>query len=108
MILKLPFLNLHLSIINVIVAYTIYDQRDDLNFEKVSVPFLDVDVPLFPSYIVCVFLCILFVLREYFLMLVTSKTETNFSLLSKVIYIMTLVKHFLYSTTDTHSFYVLL
>ena len=45
-----PFLDLDLSITNGIVSTTIYDKRDDSNFEIVNVPFLDWDVPLSPSY----------------------------------------------------------
>ena len=48
----------------------------------------------------------LFVLLENFLMLMTSTTETYFSLLSnknKVIDIMKFEKHFLNSTIDTQS-----
>ena len=44
------FLDLNLSITNGIVFSKIYDKRDDFNFEIVSFPFLDRDVPRFPSY----------------------------------------------------------
>ena len=44
-----PFLDLNLSITNDIVS-SIYDQRDDFNFEIVNFPFLDGDVPRSPSY----------------------------------------------------------
>ena len=39
------FLDLHLSISNDIVSTTIYDKRDDFDFESVNLPFLDGDVP---------------------------------------------------------------
>ena len=37
---------------NGIVSSTIYDKRDDFNFEIVNFPFLDGDVPCSPSYVV--------------------------------------------------------
>ena len=45
-----PFLDLNLSITNDIVSSKIYDKRDNFNFEMVSFPFLDGDVPRSPSY----------------------------------------------------------
>ena len=45
-----PFLNLNLSITNGVVSSTIYDKRNDFNFESVNVPLLDGDVPCSPSY----------------------------------------------------------
>ena len=45
-----PLLDLNLSITDGIVSSKIYDQRDDFNFEKVNVPFLDGDVLRSPSY----------------------------------------------------------
>ena len=39
------FLDLHLSISNDIVSTTIYDKREDFDFEIVNFPFLDGDVP---------------------------------------------------------------
>ena len=66
-----PFLDLDLSITNGIISSKIYDKRDDFNIEIVNFPFLDGDVPRSPSYGV-------FVLRECFLMLMTSSTETCF------------------------------
>ena len=45
-----PFFNLNLSITNGIVSSKIYDKRDDFNFEIVSFPFFDGDVPRSPSY----------------------------------------------------------
>ena len=45
-----PFLDLTLSITNGIVSSKIYDKHDDFNFEIVNFPFLDGDVPRFPSY----------------------------------------------------------
>ena len=71
-----PFLDLNLSITNGIVSSKIYDKRDDFNFEIVNFPFLDGDVPRFPS-LVYIFLS-LFVLLECVLMLMTSTTETYF------------------------------
>ena len=44
------FLDLHLSISNDIVSTKIYDKRDDFDFESVSFPFLDGDVPRSTSY----------------------------------------------------------
>ena len=49
-----PFLDLNLSITNGIVSSKIYDKQDDFNFEIVNFPFLDGDVPHFPSY--CVYI----------------------------------------------------
>ena len=43
------FLDLHLSISNDIVS-TIYDKRDDFDFDSVNFPFLDGDVPRSTSY----------------------------------------------------------
>ena len=45
-----PFLDLNLSITNVIVSSKIYDKRDVFNFEIVNFPFLDGDVSRSPSY----------------------------------------------------------
>ena len=47
-----PFLDLDLSITdsNVSTTCTIYDKRDDSNFEIVNAPFLDGDVPRAPSH----------------------------------------------------------
>ena len=47
---QVPFLDLNLSITNVITSSKIYDQLDDFNFEIVNFPFLDGDVPRAPSY----------------------------------------------------------
>ena len=44
------FLDLNLSISNDIFSTKIYDKRDDLDFEIVSCPFLDGDVPRSTSY----------------------------------------------------------
>ena len=33
----------------IIVSSKIYDKRDDFNFEMVNFPFLDVNVPRYPS-----------------------------------------------------------
>ena len=72
-----PFLDYNLSITNGIVSSKIYDKRDDFNFEIVNFPFLDGDVPCFPSYGIYIFLS-LFVLQECVLMLMTSTTVTYF------------------------------
>ena len=45
-----PLLDLNLTIINGIVSSKIYDKWDDFNFETVNFPFLDGDVPRFPSF----------------------------------------------------------
>ena len=71
-----PFLDLNLSITNVIVSSKIYDKRDDFNFEIVNFPFLDGDVPRSPSY--GVYISQLIRLLECALMLMTSTTETYF------------------------------
>ena len=47
-------LDLNLSIHNDIVSTTIYDKRDDFNFDIVNFPFIDGDVPQRPSY--CVYI----------------------------------------------------
>ena len=44
-----PFLDLHLPISNDIVS-TIYDKRDNFDFEIVDFPFLDGDIPRSISY----------------------------------------------------------
>ena len=44
------FLDLHLSFSNDNISTKIYDKRDDFDFEIVSFPFLDGDVPHFRSY----------------------------------------------------------
>ena len=45
-----PFLDLHLSISNGFVSSKIYDNRDDFDFDIVSFPFLNGDVPRSTSY----------------------------------------------------------
>ena len=45
-----PFFDLHLSISNGFVSSKIYDKRDNFDFDIVSFPFLDGDVPRRPSY----------------------------------------------------------
>ena len=45
-----PFLDLHRSISNGFVSSKIYDKRDDFDFDIVSYPFLDGEVPRFVSY----------------------------------------------------------
>ena len=47
---KATFLDLHLSMSNDIVSTKIYDKSDDFDFEIVSSPFLDDDVPRSTSY----------------------------------------------------------
>ena len=47
---KARFLDLHLSIANGFVSSTIYDKRDDFDFDIVNFPFLDGDVPRRASY----------------------------------------------------------
>ena len=47
-----PFLDLNLSITNGIVSSKIFDKQVDFNFEIVTFPFLDGDVPRSASYIV--------------------------------------------------------
>ena len=44
------FLDLYMFISNDIVSSKIYDKRDDFDFEIVSFPFLDGDVPRSTSY----------------------------------------------------------
>ena len=44
------FLDLNLSIHTDIVSTKIYKKRDNFNFEIVNFPFLDRDVPQYPSY----------------------------------------------------------
>ena len=45
-----PFLDLNLCISNGTVSTTIYDKRDDFDFDRVYFPFLDGDVPRRTSY----------------------------------------------------------
>ena len=45
-----PFSDLHLSFSNCFVLSTIYDKRDDFDFDKVDFPFLDGDVPSRTTY----------------------------------------------------------
>ena len=45
-----PFIDLHLSISNGFILTIIYDKHIDFEFDTVSFPFLDGDVPLLPSY----------------------------------------------------------
>ena len=44
------FLNLHLSVSNGFVSFKIYYKRDDFDFDIVSFPFLDGDIPRSTSY----------------------------------------------------------
>ena len=57
---KAAFLDLHLSISNVVLSTKIYNRRDELDFEAVGFPFLDGGVPCFTSYGVFVSQLILF------------------------------------------------
>ena len=45
MLTEAAFLDLKLSIHNDIVSTKIYDKQDDFNFDHVSFPFFDGDVP---------------------------------------------------------------
>ena len=45
-----PFLDLHLSVANGFVSSTIYDKRNDFDFDILNFPFLDGDVPRRASY----------------------------------------------------------
>ena len=54
------FLDLHLSISNLIVSTKIHDKRDDFFFEIVNFSFLDVDIPRSTSYGVYIFQLIRF------------------------------------------------
>ena len=79
-----PCFDLDLAIRNGIVSYQIYDKGGAFNFEMVNFPFLDGDVPC-PSTPLLLMVCIfhrLFVLREGVPMLMTSRAETQFLLLS--------------------------
>jgi hypothetical protein len=44
------FLDLHLTINNNMIKTSLYDKRDDFNFEIVNFPFLDGNIPKGPSY----------------------------------------------------------
>ena len=44
------FLDLNLTIVNNIISTSIYDKRDDFNFQIVNFPDLSGDVPRAPSY----------------------------------------------------------
>ena len=57
---KASFLDLHLSISNGFVKTKIYDKRDDFDFDIVTFPFLDGDVPRSTSYGVYIFQLIRF------------------------------------------------
>ena len=46
-----PILDLNVSISNGTVSTTIYDKRDDFDFDMVNFPFLDSDVPRRTSYL---------------------------------------------------------
>ena len=76
-----PCFDLDLAIRNGIVSYQIYDKGGTFNFEMVNFLFLDGDVPCSPLLIVCIFHR-LFILRKGVPMLMTSRAETQFLLLS--------------------------
>ena len=95
-----PFLNLDLSITNVIVSSKIFDKGDDFNFEIVNFLFLDGDVPHVPSCGVYISQLIRFV-RVY--SNVDDFNNRNLFLTTKVIDIIKFETHFLNSTTDTQS-----
>ena len=44
------FLDLHLTISDVLVSFKIYDKRDDFDFDIVNFPFLDGNIPRATSY----------------------------------------------------------
>ena len=44
------YLDLHLTIYNNMIKTSLYDKRDDYNFEIVNFPFLDGNIPKGPSY----------------------------------------------------------
>ena len=73
------FLDLHLLISNDIVSTKIYDKRDDFDFEIVTFPFLDGDVPGSTSYGVYISSLFLssFGLLEHLAMLLTSTFAIN-------------------------------
>ena len=72
-----PFLDMNLSITNGIVFFLKFMiNGNEFNFEIVNFPFLDGDVPCFPSLVYIFFS--LFVLLGCVLMLMTSTTETYF------------------------------
>ena len=51
-----PFLDLHLSVLDVFIACKIYDKHDDFDFDIVNFPFLDGHFPRRASYGVYIFL----------------------------------------------------
>ena len=70
-----PFLDVHLSVANGFVSSTIYDKRDDFDFDIVNFPFLDGGVPRRASY--GVYIRNLLGLLESAIMLQTSTLEIN-------------------------------
>ena len=48
--IEAPFLDLHLSILDVFISCKIYDKHDDFDFEMVNFSYLDGDVPHLASY----------------------------------------------------------
>ena len=99
-----PVLDLNLSITNGIVSSKIYDKQEDFNFEIVNFPFLDEDVPCFPSYGVYISQLICFAKVCSNADYVNNRNLClTFKSLIKVIDIITFEKYFLNSTTDTPS-----
>ena len=47
--IEAPFLDLHLSVSNGTVSSKIYNKREDLRIWNINFPFVDGDVPRFPS-----------------------------------------------------------
>ena len=94
-----------MSITNGIVSSKIYDKRNNFNFEIVTFPFLDGDVPRSPSYGVYIsqLICFARVCSN-----VDDFNNRNLFLTAKLlkqdyIDIIKFEKHFLNSTTDTRS-----
>ena len=93
-----------MSITNGIVSSKIYDKRNDFNFKIVNFPFFDGDVPRSPSYGVYISQFI------HFARVCSNVDDFNnrnlFStakLLKQGYRYQKIEKHFLNSTTDTHS-----
>ena len=94
-----------MSITNGIVSSKIYDKRDNFNFEIVTFPFLDGDVPRSPSYGVYISQLIRF---ARVCSNVDDFNNRNLFLTAKLlkqdyIDIIKFEKHFLNFTTDTRS-----
>ena len=98
-----PFLDLNLSITNGIVSSTIYDKRDDFNFEIVNFPFLDGDVYRSPSYSVYISQLIRFARVCSNFDDFNNRNLFSTAKLFKQVINIKFEKHFLNSTTDTQS-----